>query len=97
MNSEKQYGDYFPSAERDRLKELLNKCLEAFKSLDKWQTDAVLGNGEYDSGLMCGIEDRGYQNNGYDGMRYGYDSAIERVSEEIDGTISSMIKELEKA
>ena len=46
--------------------------------------DAVLGNGEYDQGLMCGVEDRGLQKDGYGAMRYGYDRALERVNEAID-------------
>jgi hypothetical protein len=42
---------------------------------------AIQGTGEYDQGLMCGVEDRGFQRDGYSAMRYGYDRALERVNE----------------
>lgn len=53
--------------------------------------DAVLGNGDYDQGLLCGVEDRGLQTDGYAAMRYGYDRAIARVGERIDGLIEQAL------
>lgn len=64
----------------------------ALEDLKDWMSeDSVAGSGDYDQGLMCGIEDRGYQADGYSGMRYGYDRALERVSERIDGVIESAL------
>ena len=78
----------------DGLQEKVNKLTEALKILSKWrEPDSVQGLKEYDQGLMCGVEDRGFQTNGYDAMRYGYDAALERVAEEIDGTIEAALEE----
>lgn len=64
----------------------------ALEDLKDWMSeDSVAGSGDYEQGLMCGIEDRGYQADGYSGMRYGYDRALERVSERIDGVIESAL------
>ena len=70
------------------------RLIEALEVLKDWQrSDAVQGLREYDQGLMCGVEDRGFQNDGYAAMRYGYDAALQRVAEEIDGTIETALKE----
>ena len=79
-------------ARREAAEASLARIREAMEKLQHWQeSDAVLGNGEYHQGLLCGVEDRGYQKDGYLAMRYGYDRALERVSEEIDDTIKTAI------
>jgi len=63
------------------------------KALESMQDDpAVAGTGEYESGLLCGIEDRGFQKDGYSAMRHGYDRALERCSEYIDGALAEARK-----
>ena len=48
------------------------------------QQPEVAGSGEYNIGLLCGVEDRNLQNDGYNAMCYGYDRALECVQEFID-------------
>ncbi len=84
-------GETTPELQIEAMNAQIVALREALEALQNWQTDAVLGNGEYDQGLMCGVEDRGYQTDGYSAMRYGYDRAIERVSEEIDGQIEAAL------
>jgi len=62
------------------------------ESLQNWRDpDSVSGNGDYAFGLNCGVEDKGYQTDGYSAMRYGYDAALDRVSEEIDSQIEEAL------
>lgn len=62
------------------------------EELSHWQEpQSVAGTGDYEQGLLCGLEDVGYQTNGYNAMRYGYEAALGRVSEQIDGTISEAL------
>ncbi len=64
---------------------------ELVKALEDLRADpAVLGTGGYDQGLMCGVEDRGLQGNGYEAMRYGYDCALERVFEALGPIITAL-------
>ncbi|MEX4922980.1 hypothetical protein P0227_24750 [Enterobacter cloacae] len=37
----------------------------------------------HDQGMGCGVEDRGYQRDGYSACYYGWDSAMERVYSEV--------------
>ncbi len=37
----------------------------------------------HDQGMGCGVEDRGYQRNGYAACEYGWESAMERVYSEV--------------
>lgn len=74
--------------------EVVKAVVSDLETLQNWRTDAVLGLGEYDQGLMCGVEDRGFQQDGYSAMRYGYDAAIARVEEQIDETITSALTAL---
>ncbi|WP_242673370.1 hypothetical protein [Enterobacter wuhouensis] len=37
----------------------------------------------HDQGMGCGVEDRGYQRDGYSACYYGWESAIERVYSEV--------------
>jgi hypothetical protein len=69
---------------------------EALRKLKGWRTPAVLGEGDYGKGLLCGVEDRDLQRDGYKAMRYRYECALERVAEEIDGTISAALREAGK-
>src|SRR3990167_6371504 len=67
------------------LQSQLVEARKALESLKKWRDpESVSGSGDYDKGLMCGIEDRDLQKDGYEAMRYGYDAALDRVAEEID-------------
>ena len=69
---------------------------EVREALKNWQQEpSVAGAGDYDTGLMCGVEDRGLQKNGYEAMRYGYDRALERVAEHIDPLIEALLRSLE--
>ena len=64
--------------ERDELLDVLREILA-------WRDhDSVVGLGDYNRGLLCGVEDRDLQGDGYGAMRFGYDAAIERVAERID-------------
>lgn len=77
-------------ADRDAL-------LAVLKSLQNWRDpDSVTGSGSYHTGLCCGVEDKGLQSDGYGAMRYGYECALDRVSEEIDGQIKDAIARAEK-
>ena len=67
------------------------KLARALEKLKNWRTPAVLGEGDYHRGLLCGVEDNDLQHEGYNAMRWGYDRALERVAEEIDETISSAL------
>lgn len=76
----------------------MSKLMQNIDMLRAWmQEDSVAGNGDYDQGLMCGVEDRGYQKDGYSAMRYGYDRALERVSEYIDPIIDGLAEDLTTA
>lgn len=37
----------------------------------------------HDQGMGCGVEDRGYQRDGYSACYYGWESAMERVYSEV--------------
>ncbi|MFU0965744.1 hypothetical protein [Kluyvera ascorbata] len=37
----------------------------------------------HDQGMGCGVEDRGYQRDGYSACSYGWESAMERVYSEV--------------
>lgn len=39
--------------------------------------------GYHDQGMGCGVEDHGYQRNGYAACSYGWESAMERVYSEV--------------
>ncbi len=63
----------------------------ALESLKNWRTPAVLGEGDYHKGLLCGLEDRGLQGDAYEAMLWGYEQALERVGEEIDRQIDAAL------
>lgn len=80
------------AAELDALKAANRDLIAVLQSLAKWQEpESVAGTGDFDNGMMCGLEDRGLQTDGYAAMRHGYDRALERVSEEIDGQIEAAL------
>lgn len=37
----------------------------------------------HDQGMGCGVEDRGYQRDGYSACSYGWDSAMDRIYSEV--------------
>lgn len=83
--------------ERDSLRARVAELEGALADLQNWQDeDSVTGSGDYDRGLMCGIEDRGIEDR-YEAMRYGYDRALERVSERIDPVIAEALPKNKKA
>jgi len=48
------------------------------------QHDAVQGRGEWETGMYCGLEDRGIMDR-YEACRYGHDEALNKVEEWVIG------------
>ena len=72
--------------------------LALLQQLKDWQDhDYVAGSGDYDRGLKCGVEDHGFQGDGYSAMRYGYDSALARCAESVDPLVAELIEIVEAA
>lgn len=82
----------------ERLRERYERLRELAEAIPKdWgEQPSVTGTGDYDHGMMCGVEDRGYQTDGYSAMRYGYDRALERVAEVIEEPLKALLAELER-
>jgi len=57
--------------------ELLEACKKVLIGFDR---DAVQNNGEWQTGLFCGLEDRNITNI-YDACLHGYEKALDRVME----------------
>lgn len=63
------------------------------KALENWRTPAVLREGDYHKGMLCGVEDRNLQRDGYGAMEYGWDAAIERVAEVLDPIVAALAQD----
>lgn len=48
-------------------------------------------SGEYETGLFCGLEDRGLQDTGYEACRYGFEQGVERGVEWAQGIAESAL------
>ncbi len=69
-------------------KDLLAACKNAVKQM---QDEPVQGQGEWDRGLFCGLEDRDITDR-YDACRHGYDKALDKVQEWIIDEIEAAIE-----
>ena len=72
--------------------ELLEALKEAVKDFD---AESVQGNGEYRTGLYCGLEDMNITDR-YETLDYGYERALERVRDEIIAPIEDLISKSER-
>jgi hypothetical protein len=69
-------------------KALVEACQNVLDGMEK---PAVLNQGEWQTGLFCGLEDQGITDR-YDACLYGYEKAIERVREwATDGYITEAL------
>lgn len=69
--------------------ELLEELQQAVETM---QGDPVQGVGEWQSGLFCGLEDRGITDR-YEACQHGYNKALDRVQEWIiDGMDNAIAK-----
>lgn len=85
------------------LRVALNRChklleekaamLEALKrTLENMDKPAVLCEGEWQTGMFCGLEDRGITDR-YEACTYGYEQALEKVREWVlDGIEAAIAK-----
>jgi len=73
---------------RERIKALEEALRDIRSGLD---SDPVQARGDYHTGLLCGVEDRNLQRDGYGGMDYGYERALERVDEAIGYLIDAAL------
>jgi len=64
---------------------------EAANAMDK---PAVQGEGDWQRGMFCGLEDRGITDR-YDACVYGYDKALERVQEWVIAGLEALLDEEE--
>ena len=53
---------------------------EALKELQNGTDDpSITLSGDYHTGLMCGVEDGGFQTDGYAAASYGFENGVERT------------------
>ncbi len=69
--------------------ELLKACKKAVENMEQ---DAVQANGEWQTGMFCGLEDRNITDR-YDACMYGYNNALKKVQEWVIGAIEEGISE----
>lgn len=72
--------------ENKRLKSTIEQAIETMGG------EPVQGNGEWETGMFCGLEDRAIQDR-YIACRYGYDSALEKVQEWIIDEFEQALKD----
>lgn len=74
--------------------ELLEACtLIAAGPVDEPQIDLV---GDWEKGLFCGLEDKGFQCDGYAACVYGFEAGVERVLKWAQGIVHEPIAKVEK-
>ena len=61
---------------------------------DAMELDPVLCNGEWQTGMFCGLEDRNITDR-YDACIYGYETALNKVQEWIISILDEAIAEVE--
>lgn len=61
------------------------------KAIDKMDCPAVSNQGEWQTGMFCGLEDRSI-NDRYEACLYGYEQAIARVQEWVIDDIQETLK-----
>ena len=62
------------------------------EAADAMHKPAVRGEGDWQRGMFCGLEDRGIADR-YDACVYGYDKALERVQEWVIAGLEALLKE----
>jgi len=89
-------GVYLPATKHDALKESLTKLVEEIRiAVSNMQKPPVLAEGEWQTGMFCGLEDRGI-NDRYDACVYGHDQALEKVQEWVIDGLEQAIAEAQK-
>jgi hypothetical protein len=68
--------------------------VEALESVQSgMESDAVLCSGEWQTGMFCGLEDKGIQDR-YEACEYGYNVALDRVADWATGGVKSALAKL---
>ena len=78
--------------EKNKVAKLLVLLNNAIENMD---SPAVSCQGEWQTGMFCGLEDRGITDR-YDACMYGYEHALERVREWVLGEFEAAIAEAEE-
>ncbi len=73
--------------------ELIKKSRVAMEEIKKGPNEPEINlSGDYNQGLMCGVEDVGHQKDGYSACVYGFEVARDRVTDWAAGIAESFLK-----